>query len=80
METTYCVICCGEYPHIGDDFLCEKCDNPASSGIIERDEQIENLAYENKMMAKKLEELGFTQEQISSICTGGTEDAVNFLS
>jgi len=74
MKTTYCVICCGEYPHVGDDFLCERCGNPVSSGIIERDEQIENLAYENKMMAKKQEELGFTQEQISTICTGGTEE------
>lgn len=37
METTYCVICCGEYPHIGDDLLCEKCDNSASSGIMKKD-------------------------------------------
>ena len=34
-------------------------------------DQNENLAYENKQMAKALESLGFTQEQISNICSGG---------
>ncbi len=37
----------------------------------EKEEEIENLAFENKAMAEALKTLGFTQEQISQICSGG---------
>lgn len=46
----------------------EDCDGEIYS---EKDEEIQNLSYENKMMAKSLISLGFTQEQVSNICSGG---------
>lgn len=79
---TYCVMCCGDYAHIvnkEDELVCSVCDTPASSGILDRDEQIENLSYENKMMAEKLKALGFANEQINNICTGGEEKSPNQL-
>lgn len=39
-------------------------------------EDYEMITYENKMMAEALTTLGFTQEQISSICSGGFKPAV----
>jgi len=66
----YCNICCMEstFDEAGS---CEACGNHMDLENSEKDEEIENLAYENKMMAEALVSLGFTQEQISSICSGG---------
>jgi len=61
---TYCVICCGEYPHVGEDFLCTECDNPASSGILDRDAIIETLVSENEKLRKQLDELGVKHDSI----------------
>lgn len=36
----------------------------------EKDEEIQNLARENKMMEEALATLGFSQKQVSSICSG----------
>jgi hypothetical protein len=36
----------------------------------EKDEEIESLTFKNKMMTEALEAIGFTQEQISQICSG----------
>jgi hypothetical protein len=36
----------------------------------EKNDEIENLAFQNKMMAEALETIGFTREQISQICSG----------
>jgi len=44
--------------------------NPENSELVEKDEEIENLAFENKNMALALSDLGFTQEQIGVICNG----------
>jgi hypothetical protein len=70
---TYCVICCGEVPHFEtafDEVKCERCGEVACGGIVDRDIQIKDLAYENKMMSEKLLEIGLSQEDISSLCSG----------
>jgi hypothetical protein len=36
----------------------------------EKDDEIESLIFENKMMAEALKTFGFTHEQISQICSG----------
>ena len=70
---TYCVVCCGEVPHFEsafDEVVCERCGEVACSGITDRDTQIKDLAFENKMMSEKLLDLGMSQEDISSLCSG----------
>ena len=69
---TYCVMCLSETMHheVDDSMVCEDCDNPLCDGVLERDEQIDTLSYENKMMAEYLESQGLTKELISGICSG----------
>ncbi len=74
--STYCVMCMDEYEYIENNegnHVCINCGTPPCDGILDRDEQITDLAYENKMMALKLDSLGFSQEQVSNICSGGKE-------
>ena len=68
----YCVSCLCEHEHklVNDEWICPVCDNPASSGILDLMEERENIANENKMFAKKLQKLGYSEEQISSIAYG----------
>ena len=75
----YCVSCLCEHEHelVNDEWICPACDNPASSGILELMEERENLANKNKMFARKLQLLGYTEEQISNVAYGSlVEDRV----
>jgi len=65
----YCEICCAE-TSFDSHGNCIDCGNPLSQEILDRDEEIRMIAYENKMMSEALKELGLTQEQISIICSG----------
>ena len=70
---TYCVMCCENLPHSdngNNELACDICMSPASDGILERDEQIENLAYENLKMSEELLSLGYSQDEISCVCSG----------
>ena len=72
-EKTYCITCCKDTIHITNDeheIVCSVCQTLLSHGIIERDEQIEILAFENKMMSEALRRNGFSDEYINKICTG----------
>ena len=44
-----------------------------SDEIADLIDQNENLAYENRQMAEVLEAIGFTEEQISGICSGSLD-------
>ena len=78
-KMVYCVSCLCEHEHklVNDEWICPACDNPASSGILDLMEERENIVNENKMFAKKLQKLGYSKEQISSIAYGSlVEDRV----
>ncbi|WP_152184417.1 hypothetical protein [Sulfurimonas indica] len=68
-NTYYCEICCMETTFDEQD-NCEVCGNHRGSEMSEKDEENQNLAFENKMMAEALSTLGFSQEEISNICAG----------
>jgi len=65
----YCNICCMDST-FDEANNCEACGNHQELEVSEKDEEIQNLAYENKMMAESLKSLGFSQEDIGEICTG----------
>ena len=78
-KIVYCVSCLCEHEHklVNDEWICPACDTPASSRLLELMEERENLANETKMFAKKLQELGYSDEQIGSIADGSlVEDSV----
>jgi len=68
-EEHYCNFCLMEV-EIDEQDNCINCGNPISQEMLEKDEEISNLAYENKMMAEALAKTGLTQEEISTICSG----------
>lgn len=72
----------GHYPHgrfDADNFHIEKLEDALTCSTLHEtktyqyfgdEDAIENLEYENKMMAQFLEKSGYTQEQITNICVG----------
>lgn len=65
----YCNICCVETSFDEED-NCEVCGNHYGEETSEKDEEIQNLASENRNMANALSSLGFSLEEITAIAYG----------
>jgi hypothetical protein len=77
-RVVYCIGCLCEYEHdlINDEWICPACNNPASSGILEKMAENEYLVNENRMFNEKLKALGYSEEQIHSIALGNDVEAL----